>query len=176
MLDMATTTSAGGGPFYVKSTASGSHLLQIDGYSMLVQHLGCTSLFLTRTNELRETMEWRHRAFPAGARTPPWAHIHPTLIPLRLTLHTNITSGFIARLTLEARTPRCPSTMPLHPHAPAGAHDAAASNGSQQPQHLHATYAARCRLERGQTSVQTRPKHLNNNAALTCPPTDAAQT
>ncbi|KAM0892483.1 hypothetical protein ACQ4PT_025708 [Festuca glaucescens] len=32
--DTGTTTSSGGGPFYVKSTASGSHLLQIDGYSI----------------------------------------------------------------------------------------------------------------------------------------------
>jgi hypothetical protein len=143
--------------------------------SLLVHHLGCcTFLLFTRTNERRKTMEWRHRIFLAGARTPPWAHIHPTLVPL--TKQPSSTWGFIAKLTLEARTPRCPSTMLLHPHAPAGAHDAAASNGSQQPQHLHATYAARCRLERGQTSVQTRPKHLNNNAALTCQPTDAVQT
>jgi hypothetical protein len=41
---------------------------------MLVQHLGCTFVFLIRTNERRKTMEWRHRIFSAGARTPPRAH------------------------------------------------------------------------------------------------------
>jgi hypothetical protein len=43
-LDMATTTSAGGGPFYVKYTASGSHLLQIDGYSITKHAPNGTSL------------------------------------------------------------------------------------------------------------------------------------
>ncbi|KAK1669660.1 hypothetical protein QYE76_057819 [Lolium multiflorum] len=44
MLDMATTTSAGSSPFYVKSTASGSHLLQIDGYSIAKHAPNGTSL------------------------------------------------------------------------------------------------------------------------------------
>jgi hypothetical protein len=34
--------------------------------ALLAQHLGCTFLFLTRTIERRETMEWKHRIFPAA--------------------------------------------------------------------------------------------------------------
>jgi hypothetical protein len=86
-------------------------------YYMLVQHLGCTFLFLARTNERRETVEWRHGDFPAGARTAPWAHIHPTLISLQLTLQTSSTWSFIATLMLGARTPRCSLIRMRRPRA-----------------------------------------------------------
>jgi hypothetical protein len=41
---------------------------------------------LPHSHERRETMEWRNRIFPAGARTPHWAHRRPTLVPLQLKL------------------------------------------------------------------------------------------
>jgi hypothetical protein len=75
--------------------------------SVLVHHLGCTFLFLTRTNKQKKTMEWRHRIFPADAQTPPWTHKRPTLILIQLKLDTHHTPqsrsvqirGYIGGLT-----------------------------------------------------------------------------
>jgi hypothetical protein len=49
-------------------------------HTLLVQHLGCTSSSLAQTNGgKRWSGEWRHRIFPTGARTPPWAHRRPNI-------------------------------------------------------------------------------------------------
>jgi hypothetical protein len=91
------------------SQEGGSLMSGVARSMVLVQHLGCTFVALSLSLGRRKKMTQDTRVFPAGARTPPWAHQHPNFLSFSW-LHGSHTYQFKEQYTAGVFIPSAHTT------------------------------------------------------------------